>query len=127
MTDEPRIAPEAQTAEEREHARLDRLNRFRTSPVGVAMFYGYLLAIIVSGALVGHVILDNRRIASESHRGLCTLKAERVARVKTTEAILADPNKPENARIIETFGKPFIVRSLATSRADAKALGDVSC
>jgi hypothetical protein len=126
MNDEPRMAPEPESAEER-HDRLYRLNKFRTSGPGVALFYGYLVAILVTAYVVGRAVLDNSRTAHEAHRAVCALKIERVHRVDQTLAILEHPDDPENARIIATFGRPLLLRSLATAREDAKALSDVSC
>lgn len=114
-------------SERSEHARLDRLNRLRTSPVGVALFYGYLIAILITAAVVGRAVLNNSRTAREARRAVCALKTERVHRVDRTLAILSHPDDPNNARIIATFGRPLLVRSLVTAREDAKALSDVSC
>jgi hypothetical protein len=107
--------------------RIGRLNEFRTSTVGVALFYGYLVAILLSGLLVGKTVLDNRRISKESHSVLCSLKQERERRVSQTQAILAHPNEPENARVIRALGKPLLVRSLESAKSDAEAFKKASC
>lgn len=98
------------------------MNRFART-----IFFAYLTAVLVSGLLAGKAILDNRRIANEAHRGLCTLKHERERRVLQTEAILAHPDTEENSRIIRSLGLSILVRSLETARGDVQALEDVSC
>lgn len=91
------------------------------------MFYGYLVAILLATLLVAKVIVDNRHIAKEVHRGICSLKHERERRYTQTKAILDKPNEPNNAKIIEAFGRPLLVRSLQTAKGDVAALKDVSC
>lgn len=110
-----------------EHHHIDTLNAFRTSAWGVALFYGYLIAILLSTSLVAKVIVDNRHIASESHRGICALKAERTRRYEQTKEILDHPEADNNAKIIASFGRPLLVRSLTTAKGDMDALKDVSC
>lgn len=107
--------------------RIDTLNAFRTSKWGVILFYGYLFAILLATALIAKVIVDNHRIAGDAHRGVCALKIERERRYVQTKEILDHPNKPDNAKLISAFGKPLLLRSLSTAKADLLALKDVSC
>ncbi len=46
----------------------DRLNEFRTSHVGIVIFYGYLVAILVAGVLIGKVVIDNHHLANQARR-----------------------------------------------------------
>jgi len=100
---------------------------FVTSLARIILFYAYLVAIGILAALVSYVVLQNRSIAQEARRGLCTLKAERVARVKNTQAILDHANQPYNAQIIHALGRQLLLRSLDSAKADVTALDDVSC
>lgn len=129
MSDPDNIKNETprQATARKEHDRKEALNNFRTSGWGIGLFYGYLVAILIATSLVGKVIIDNRHISKESHRGLCALKAERVRRYEQTKEILDKPNDPQNAKIIASFGRPLLVRSLASAKADADALKDVDC
>jgi hypothetical protein len=97
-------------------------SRFR-----IALFYAYLIAILVLAFFLARVVLNNAKIAHESHRALCTLKVERQHRFDQSRDILTHPNKPENAQLIAKFGRPIIIRSFATAKADLDALKDVSC
>lgn len=98
-----------------------------TSRARIALFYAYLVAIGILAIVVTKVVLDNRNIAQESHRGLCTLKDERERRVQQTAAILSHPNEDDNALVIRSLGRPLLVRSLVTAKSDRDALKDVSC
>lgn len=91
------------------------------------LFYAYLVAIGILALFVAKVVVDNHRIAAESHRALCTLRVERERRLDQSQEILRNPDDPDNALLLKTFGKAFILRSIATSTADVKALKDVSC
>ena len=52
----------------------EKLNGARTSHFGVVLFYGYLVAIVASGVMIGTVVLQNRaaldanRAAIEANR-----------------------------------------------------------
>lgn len=112
---------------EKRMTRLEGLNRWRSSTFGVLLFYGYLAAILVVSAIAVYTVINSRQIAVEAHRGLCTLRAERFARVNATQQILNHSEDAYNANIIRTFGRELLVRSLETAKADAKALEDVKC
>jgi hypothetical protein len=105
----------------------DKSGYIVSSKFRIGLFYAYLIAIGVLAFFVARVVLDNARIARESHRALCTLKVERATRVRQSQDILDRPNEPNNALIIRSLGRPLIVRSLHTAKADARALKDVSC
>ena len=51
------------------------MTRIRT-----VLFYGYLVAVIVVGIVLGHVILSNRAAIRSANRALCSLKADYTAR-----------------------------------------------
>jgi len=97
-----------------------------SSRLRISLFYAYLIAIFMLAAVVIHVILDNRQTAQQSHRALCTLKIEREHRVKQTADIL-NSHDPADMQIVKSFGRPLLIRSLNSEKADRDALKDVSC
>lgn len=112
---------------ERRLIRIESLNKFRTSGVGVALFYGYLVAILLATSLAASALIKNSHTANDAHRGLCALKMERQARVDRAEAFLNKPYTPEAKRVIKAIGYEVLKRSLAQSKADLYALKDVDC
>lgn len=107
--------------------RIEKLNNWRTSTWGMALFYGYLLAILVSTALASVALAKNIHTANDAHRGLCALKVERQARVDRAEEFLHKPYTAEARKVIDSIGYGVLKRSLAQSKSDLDALKDVDC
>lgn len=97
-----------------------------TSKVRIILFYFYLVAVLALASVVTKVVVDNRNQARESHRALCTLQADRHKRVEQTEEVLKS-KKPEDVQVVKALGKTILLRSLASAKADERALKDISC
>lgn len=99
-----------------------RLNDFRTSHLGIVIFYGYLVAILIAGVLIGKVVLDNRQIAAQAHRALCAQKQGYEHTYQGSKTYLRD--HPNGTR---DFSKDVIVAAILQSKTQLAAFGDVTC
>jgi hypothetical protein len=91
------------------------------------MLWAVLFVVVLAFSALAWSIHENEVAIKQAHRALCTLQADRNAKVTSAEAILNHPEDPGNLAILKTFGRPLIVRSLITARADAKAYRDIKC
>lgn len=130
-------------------SRLSRetLNNFRTGPLGIALFYGYLIAIIATALLLIVVLVQLNARANEAHalaektaqvskensraiavgrRALCNQKREKKRTIEETTKLLNDPRFAGKSTV---FGidKSVLRRSVAVNRRDLRALSDVKC
>ncbi len=100
----------------------DRLNEFRTSHLGVIIFYGYLLSILVAGVLIAKVIRDNHRIAVQTQRALCAQKQGYEQTYQNSKKYLRE--HPHGTR---DFSKDVIVAAILQSKTQLAAFQDVAC
>ena len=92
------------------------------SLLGHILFYGYLVAILVGGFVVGHVVLQMRSVLQETHRAQCVAKADAQKQVRQTKQFIREhPNGTAD------FSKQFLLSSLHQAELRAKTLSDVSC
>ncbi len=99
-----------------------RLNDFRTSHVGVAIFYGYLAAILVAGFFIGRTLIDLHDVANQNHRVLCNEK-------HTFERGLAGAQLylKQHPHGTESFSRGLIVSVIIQDRQQLAAFSDVTC
>jgi hypothetical protein len=113
----------------KEHRRVERLNAFRTSPAGVALFYGYLFAIVVTAIFVGSVMLGNRHTAQ---RALAA--SARATRALCNQTKAAQERKATSAQFLKEhphgtpdFSRALIERSIRAAQAEIDANKDIEC
>ncbi len=100
----------------------DRLNEFRTSHIGIVIFYGYLIAVLVAGVFIAKVIMDNHRIAAQAERALCAQKNGYEQTYRGSKKYLRDhPNGTAD------FSKDVIVAAILQSKTQLSAFRDVTC
>ncbi len=99
-----------------------RLNDFRTSHLGVFLFYGYLIAVLVAGIFIAKVIRDNHRIAAQTQRALCAQKQGYEQTYRNSKKYLRE--HPEGTR---DFSKDVIVAAILQSKTQLAAFKDVTC
>ncbi len=99
-----------------------RLNSFRTSHVGVIIFYGYLLAVLVGGIFIAKVIRDNHQTAVQTQRALCAQKQGYEQTYQSSKKYLRE--HPHGTR---DFSKDVIVAAILQSKVQLHAFRDVSC
>ncbi len=100
----------------------DPLNRFRTSHLGVAIFYGYLIAILVAGVFIGKVVRDNHKIAAQTQRALCAQKHGYELTYRNSQKYLREhPNGTAD------FSKDVIVAAILQAKVQLHAFKDVTC
>lgn len=99
-----------------------RLDALRMGRLGLFLFYGYLIAVIVGGITLGGIILENEDAIHAAHRALCEIKASDERRLNTAVQFLID--HPEGT---PEFPRGVIIRSINVARFDVAGLADVSC
>lgn len=107
-------------------ASIDRLNKFftdfRTSKLGIVVFYGYLIAVLIGGLFIAKVISDNRHTADQVLRALCVEKLQAQQGVRLGVQFLR-----EHPHGTTDFPREFIVSSITRSREQVKAFNDLAC
>ncbi len=99
-----------------------RLNEFRTSHIGIVIFYGYLIAVLVAGVFIAKVIRDNHRIATQAERALCAQKQGYEQTYRGSKKYLRDhPNGTAD------FSKDVIVAAILQAKVQLTAFKDVTC
>ncbi len=99
-----------------------RLNDFRTSHLGVILFYGYLIAVLVAGVFIAKVIRDNHKTAVQVERALCAQKDGYERTYRNSKKYLRD--HPNGTR---DFSKDVIVAAILQSKTQLAAFKDVTC
>ncbi len=99
-----------------------RLDDFRTSHLGVILFYGYLIGILIAGLFIAKVIRDNHRTAVQTRRALCAQKHGYELTYRNGKKFLvAHPNGTAD------FSKDVIVAAILQSKVQLAAFKDVAC
>ncbi len=100
----------------------ERLNEFRTSHIGIALFYGYLLAILLVGFLVSRALINLHNVAAQNHRALCSEKHGYETTYNGGKKFLRDhPNGTSD------FSKDVIVAAILQAKVQLHAFRDVTC
>ncbi len=99
-----------------------RLNSFRTSQLGVVVFYGYLIAILIAGIFIGKVIKDNHKTAIQVERALCAQKHGYEVTYRGGKKFLHEhPNGSVD------FSKDVIIAAILQAKVQLAAFKDVTC
>ncbi len=99
-----------------------RLNDFRTSHLGILLFYGYLLAILIAGVFIAKVIRDNHKTAIQVERALCAQKGGYEQTYTSSKKYLREhPNGTAD------FSKDVIVAAILQAKVQLHAFKDVTC
>ncbi len=99
-----------------------RLNEFRTSDLGILLFYGYLIAVLVAGVFIAKVIRDNHRISTQTQRALCAQKGGYEQTYRSGKKFLLEhPNGTAD------FSKDVIVAAILQAKTQLAAFKDVTC
>ncbi len=99
-----------------------RLNEFRTSHLGVMLFYAYLIAILVAGVFIAKVVTDNHRIASQTKRALCAQKHGYELTYRGGKKFLR-----KHPHGTADFSKDVIVAAILQAQVQLAAFKDVTC
>ncbi len=100
----------------------ERLNQFRSSRIGVGIFYGYLAAIIVVSFIVARSIIDLHDVANQNHRVLCNEKHALERGLKGANEYLR-----QHPHGTESFSRGLIVSVIVQDRLQLAAFKDVTC
>ncbi len=99
-----------------------RLNNFRTSHLGVLLFYGYLIAVLVGGVFIAKVVSDNHTTATQVERALCAQKGGYEQTYQNSKDYLR--KHPNGTR---DFSKDVIVAAILQAKVQLHAFRDVTC
>ncbi len=113
-----------------------RLNEFRTSGLGVLLFYGYLVGILAAVLIASLAIRNNNDIANKANRaatqaalaaiaanrGLCAQKhGYQLTYTNAKEYLKKHPNGTKD------FSKDVIVAAILNAKVQLAAFKDVTC
>lgn len=104
-----------------------KLDEWKGSRPGVLLFYGYLVAIFITGALAVTAIHRNTVTSKEAKMGLCSLQSERQNRVAQVGFLLNNPEDPQSRAAIKSHGLPLLQKFYETAKSDLEALKGVDC
>ncbi len=110
-------------------SRWDRLNHFRTSKWGIAVFYGYLVGIFVAVLIAVLAINGNHDIAvkanhaaMDANRALCAQKhGYEVTYTNSKKYLREHPDGTTD------FSKDVIVAAILQAKVQLDAFKDVTC
>jgi hypothetical protein len=101
-----------------------KLNEFRTSRAGVILFYSYLVAILITGILVGFGINYLIHLANQNRRALCSLQNSYKEDLDGTKKLIKEhPNGFPTLGITRTD----LLRQKDTLQKRVDSLDDVDC
>ena len=99
-----------------------RLNDFRTSHLGVILFYGYLIAVVIGGVVIARVIRNNHATATQVQRALCAQKnGYEQTYTRSKQYLHEHPNGTRD------FSKDVIVAAILQAKVQLHAFRDVTC
>ncbi len=99
-----------------------RLNDFRTSHMGIVIFYGYLAAILVVAFIVARTLIDLHDVANQNHRVLCNEKHTFGRGLTGAKKYLR-----QHPHGTESFSRGLIVSVIIQDRQQLSAFKDVTC
>ncbi len=114
----------------------DRLDHFRTSRLGIAVFYGYLVGILVAVLIAAlavrsnhaiavkanHAAMQAKQAAADANRSLCAQKAGYQTTYTNAKKYLRQhPNGTKD------FSKDVIVAAILNAKTQLAAFKDVTC
>jgi hypothetical protein len=103
---------------------MSRMNDIRQSTFGQLLFFGYLVAILVTGLIAAKALVDVTGAVNRANRALCSQKASAQSRIDSSRDFLRDhPNGVPQVGLT----KILILRGIHRDTQIVRGFSDIHC